>query len=58
MYTFIVNELQRYVSDRTCLYFCMESDAVWREVFGFAPGDRGGLPAMLDDALAGVPGNL
>jgi spore photoproduct lyase len=52
MYTFIVNELLRYVSDRTCLYFCMENDVVWREVFGFAPGDKGGLPAMLDAAVA------
>jgi spore photoproduct lyase len=54
MYMFIANELKRYVSDLTCLYFCMESDVIWREVFGFAPGDRGGLPAMLDTALAEV----
>lgn len=26
----------------------MESDEIWKEVAGFAPGDKGGIPAMLD----------
>jgi len=51
MYKFIADELSRYLSDRTCLYFCMENDAVWRAVFGFTPDERGGLPAMLDQAV-------
>ena len=51
MYKFIADELSRYLSDRTCLYFCMENDAVWRAVFGFTPAERGGLPAMLDQAV-------
>ena len=52
MYTFIVDELKKYASDRTCIYFCMESEVIWRQVLGFAPADRGGLPALLDGALA------
>lgn len=51
MYNFMVNELSQYVSDKTCLYFCMESDAIWREVFGFTPKEKGGLAAMLDRTL-------
>lgn len=51
MYKFIVNELKRYVSDRTCIYFCMESDVIWRETFGFTPEEKGGLSVMLDSTL-------
>jgi spore photoproduct lyase len=29
----------------------MENDTIWREVFGFAPEEQGGLPAMLDRAV-------
>lgn len=50
MYKVIVDELSKHVSEKTCLYFCMENDTIWREVFGFTPGERGGLPAMLDAA--------
>jgi spore photoproduct lyase len=50
MYRFIVEELHRYVSAETCLYFCMENDLIWQEVFGFIPEDKGGLTAMLDRA--------
>ena len=50
MYRFILNELQRHAHSRTCLYFCMENDTIWQDVFGFVPKDRGGLPAMLDRA--------
>jgi len=52
MYQVLVRELRRNAVDSTCLYFCMESDLIWQEVFGFAPGDRGGLAAMLDRAVA------
>jgi len=51
MYRFMVRELNRYIADDTCLYFCMESDAIWREVFGFTPAAKGGLAAMLDRSL-------
>lgn len=51
MYKVIVEELLKYASGRTCIYFCMESDAIWREVFGFTPEERGGLTSMLDHAV-------
>jgi spore photoproduct lyase len=51
MYRFILDELRKYVDPRTCIYFCMENDTIWQEVFGFVPEDRGGLPAMLDRSL-------
>ncbi len=54
MYRVILNELQKYVHPRTCIYFCMENDTIWREVFGFTPEDHGGLPAMLDRAVRGA----
>ncbi len=51
MYKVIVDELTKHVSAKTCMYFCMENDTIWREVFGFTPQERGGLPAMLDTAV-------
>ncbi len=48
MYKLLVNELNRFISDRTCIYFCMESDVIWQEVFGFTPEEKGGLSNMLD----------
>ncbi|MDF1591239.1 MAG: radical SAM protein [Desulfobacterales bacterium] len=30
------------------IYLCMESDAVWKQSFGFIPSERGGLAQMLD----------
>jgi spore photoproduct lyase len=51
MYKRIVDELQKYVSDRTCIYFCMESDVIWQEVFGYTPEEKGGLSLMLDQAV-------
>lgn len=50
MYKLLAGELRNHASDRTCIYFCMESDAVWQEVFGYGPEEKGGLPAMLDKA--------
>ncbi|MCL2459420.1 MAG: DNA photolyase [Desulfobulbus sp.] len=50
MYRLLVDALGPRVHLRTCLYFCMENDAVWQDVFGFVPGDHGGLPVMLDRA--------
>ncbi|MEJ5359731.1 MAG: spore photoproduct lyase family protein [Desulfobacterales bacterium] len=39
-----------------CLYLCMEDEEVWREALGFAPAERGGLAAMLDEAAVRVCG--
>ena len=52
LYQFLVQRLQQRMDARTCLYFCMESDELWREVFGFTPAERGGLDRMLDEAAA------
>ena len=51
LYQYIYALLQEKISDRTCIYFCMESDEIWREVMGYAPGDKGGLAKMLDCAV-------
>jgi spore photoproduct lyase len=48
LYKFIYDRLKRQASEGTCIYFCMESDEIWREVMGFAPEEKGGLPRMLD----------
>jgi len=50
MYHHMAHHLSRHLDSDTCLYFCMESDEIWREVLGFSPEERGGLPAMLDKA--------
>jgi spore photoproduct lyase len=34
-----------------CVYLCMEGEDIWRDVFGFSPEERGGLPSMLDRAV-------
>lgn len=51
MYRVLVDELRLHAAANTCLYFCMESELIWREVFGYVPAERGGLPAMLDRAF-------
>lgn len=51
MYSHILQQLKKYSADRTCIYFCMENDAIWEEVFGFIPEEKGGLPAMLDRSV-------
>ncbi|MDG4476137.1 SPL family radical SAM protein [Thiovibrio frasassiensis] len=48
MYRFMAEHLSRHLDPDTCLYFCMESDEIWRDVFGFSPEEKGGLPGMLD----------
>jgi spore photoproduct lyase len=50
MYRHMAHHLSRHLDPDTCLYFCMESDEIWRDVFGFTPEEKGGLPAMLDRA--------
>jgi len=51
MYQYLYRLLRRYAAPETCIYLCMENDEIWREVFGFVPGERGGLPKMLDCAV-------
>jgi len=51
-----VAEELRKTAPQVTGYFCMEDDAVWRAAFGFSPEERGGLPAMLDDAAKRVCG--
>ena len=48
LYRFLFKQLAKYVSSKTCIYLCMESDEVWREVG--LPGNPHQLPAMLDKA--------
>ncbi|MFH7320172.1 radical SAM protein [Desulfurivibrio sp. D14AmB] len=51
MYQVLLDELSRGAASHTCIYLCMENDAIWQAVFGFTPEERGGLPAMLDATL-------
>lgn len=51
LYKVIYEFLKQQASETTCIYFCMESDEIWREVMGFSPGDKGGLPMMLDRVI-------
>jgi len=51
LYKFLYEKLKQRASQATCLYFCMESDEIWKEVTGFVPGAQGGIPAMLDRAV-------
>ncbi|MBM9538235.1 SPL family radical SAM protein [Desulfobulbus alkaliphilus] len=51
MYQYIVKELRLFADPRTCIYFCMENDTIWEQVFGFSPEEQGGLPTMLDRAV-------
>ncbi len=51
MYKLIADELAKYTVSGTCVYFCMENDTIWQQVFGFCPGDHGGLGAMLDRTI-------
>lgn len=50
MYRHLYNELQKRTSPNTAIYCCMESDEIWRDVFGFTPEEKGGLPTILDRA--------
>ncbi len=50
MYRYIYSLLASRINDDTCVYFCMESDEIWKEVFGFSPEEKGGLAKMLDRA--------
>ena len=51
MYRHLYQQLQRHAAPQTCIYLCMENNDIWQDVFGFTPGERGGLAAMLDRAV-------
>jgi len=51
LYRHIFGALTARAAKRTCIYLCMESDEIWREVCGFAPDEAGGLAAMLERAV-------
>jgi len=53
LYKFIYNRLKEKAFSGTCIYFCMESDEIWREVTGFIPEEKGGIPLMLDRSVVG-----
>ena len=48
LYRHLYQQLKKKADTKTCIYLCMESDEIWREVFGFAPEEQGGLAAMLE----------
>lgn len=48
LYKRLYGALKAKADSRTCIYFCMESDEIWREVMGFTPEEKGGLGKMLD----------
>jgi spore photoproduct lyase len=54
LYKYIYSALSEKAAPRTCIYFCMESDEIWREVMGFIPAEKGGLGKMLDATVSGV----
>jgi spore photoproduct lyase len=51
VYNHIYSSIKSFADPRTCIYFCMESDEIWKEVMGFAPCEAGGLPHMLDSSV-------
>ena len=56
MYRYIYSLLAPKIAEDTCIYFCMESDEMWNEVFGYSPESKGGLAKMLDHAAIAAIG--
>lgn len=52
LYQYIYSLIKRQADPRTCIYFCMESDEIWKEVMGYTPDQHGGLPHMLDCSVS------
>lgn len=50
MYSFMVERIRGF-DPGLCAYLCMEGNDIWRDAFGFAPSERGGLDVMLDRAV-------
>jgi spore photoproduct lyase len=53
LYKYIYDLLKSRAHPKTCIYFCMESDEIWKDVMGFTPGKMGGIPDMLDQTVRG-----
>jgi len=51
LYRHLYGLLKAQADPKTCIYLCMESDEIWREVFGFVPKTLGGLAAMLEKSV-------
>lgn len=51
MYKLIADELAQCADPATCIYFCMESENIWQEVFGYTAEEKGGLRTMLDRSV-------
>lgn len=51
LYKHLYDLLKCRAHARTCIYFCMESEEIWREVMGFTPEEKGGLGRMLDRSV-------
>ncbi len=51
LYKHIYDIVKSKASKQTCIYFCMESDEIWKEVMGYCPEEKGGIPLMLDNAV-------
>ena len=50
LYGYMVERIRR-LDPGLCVYLCMEGRDIWRDAFGFSPDEKGGLPAMLDEAV-------
>ncbi len=44
----------KMLAPQVLIYYCMEDDRVWSQTLGFIPEEKGGLPAMLDQAAIRV----
>ena len=55
IYRTIYQHLKTHAAPDTAIYFCMESDEIWRDVMGYTPEERGGIGKMLDRAFWGDP---
>ncbi|MCB2181158.1 MAG: DNA photolyase [Desulfobulbaceae bacterium] len=51
LYKHLLHLLRKRVHPSTCVYFCMESEEIWREC-GFEAGEANNLPLALDAAVA------
>lgn len=49
LYRKIIDRIRQWSSSVT-VYFCMEDDEVWEKCLGFPPGERGGLPHLLNQS--------
>lgn len=53
LYNRILNAIRERSPDVT-VYFCMESEDIWKKVFGYTTEEQGGLPRMLDRSAINI----